>query len=117
MPTITTKDGIEIFYKIGVPGRHIVFSHGWPPSSDDWGRAAAVFFRQGYRSSPMTGAANRLSTVPAPIADDTDHYADVLARLVAHLDPGKRHPCRPFHRWRRRCCCHSSAWRKPRWPR
>ena len=30
MPTITTKDGIEIFYKDWGSGQPIVFSHGWP---------------------------------------------------------------------------------------
>ena len=32
MPTITTKDGTEIFYKDWGSGQPIVFSHGWPLS-------------------------------------------------------------------------------------
>ncbi len=36
MPTITTKDGVEIFYKDCGSGQRIVFSHGWPLSADDW---------------------------------------------------------------------------------
>ena len=36
MPTIVTKDGTEIFYKDWGTGQPIVFSHGWPLSSDDW---------------------------------------------------------------------------------
>ena len=35
MPTITTKDGTEIFYKDWGSGQLIVFSHGWPLSADD----------------------------------------------------------------------------------
>ena len=35
MGTITTTDGIEIFYKDWGSGQPIVFSHGWPLSSDD----------------------------------------------------------------------------------
>ena len=34
MPTITTKDGIEIFHKDWGTGQPIVFSHGWPLSAD-----------------------------------------------------------------------------------
>ena len=30
MPTITTPDGTEIFYKDWGTGQPIVFSHGWP---------------------------------------------------------------------------------------
>lgn len=36
MPTITTPDGVEIFYKDWGSGQPIVFSHGWPLSADDW---------------------------------------------------------------------------------
>jgi non-heme chloroperoxidase len=35
MPTITTLDGTEIFYKDWGQGQPIVFSHGWPLSADD----------------------------------------------------------------------------------
>ena len=42
MPTITTKDGVEIFYKDWGSGQPIVFSHGWPLSADDWDNADAV---------------------------------------------------------------------------
>jgi pimeloyl-ACP methyl ester carboxylesterase len=36
MSTITTTDGVEIFYKDWGTGQPIVFSHGWPLSADDW---------------------------------------------------------------------------------
>ena len=36
MSTVTTKDGVEIFYKDWGQGQPIVFHHGWPLSSDDW---------------------------------------------------------------------------------
>jgi non-heme chloroperoxidase len=49
MSTITTKDGIEIFYKDWGSGQPIVFSHGWPLSADDWDPQLMFFLKQGYR--------------------------------------------------------------------
>jgi non-heme chloroperoxidase len=43
MSTITTKDGVTIFFKDWGSGQPIVFSHGWPLSSDDWD-AQMMFF-------------------------------------------------------------------------
>ncbi|HWA99571.1 MAG TPA: alpha/beta hydrolase [Pirellulales bacterium] len=36
MGMITTKDGTNIYYQDWGAGQPIVFSHGWPLSSDDW---------------------------------------------------------------------------------
>ena len=33
---VTTKDGVEIFYKDWGSGQPIMFHHGWPLSADDW---------------------------------------------------------------------------------
>jgi non-heme chloroperoxidase len=49
MPTITTTDGIEIFCKDWGSGQPIVFSHGWPLSSDDWDNQTLFFLQHGYR--------------------------------------------------------------------
>ena len=49
MPTITTKDGVEIFYKDWGKGQPIVFSHGWPLSSDDWDTQMLFFLNHGFR--------------------------------------------------------------------
>jgi non-heme chloroperoxidase len=49
MSTITTKDGVTIFYKDWGSGTPIVFSHGWPLSSDDWDAQLLFFLNHGYR--------------------------------------------------------------------
>jgi non-heme chloroperoxidase len=43
VPIITTKDGVEIFYKDWGSGQPIVFSHGWPLSADDWDNQMLFF--------------------------------------------------------------------------
>ena len=49
MPTITTKDGTQIFYKDWGTGQPIVFSHGWPLTADDWDGQMLFFGQHGYR--------------------------------------------------------------------
>jgi non-heme chloroperoxidase len=85
MPTITTQDGTEIFYKDWGAGQPIVFSHGWPLSSDDWDPQMMFFLQHGYRVIAHDRRGHGRS---AQVADghDMDHYADDLAALVAHLD-------------------------------
>ena len=65
MPTITTKDGVEIFYKDWGKGQPIVFSHGWPLSADDWDGQMLFFLNHGFESSPMTAAATAGPARPA----------------------------------------------------
>ena len=49
LPAITTKDGVELFYKDLGKGQPIVFSHGWPLSADDWDNQMLFFLGKGYR--------------------------------------------------------------------
>jgi non-heme chloroperoxidase len=49
MPTVTTKDGVDIFYKDWGTGQPIVFSHGWPLSADDWDAQMLFFLGKGFR--------------------------------------------------------------------
>ena len=47
MGTITTNDGVEIFYKDWGSGQPIVISHGCPLSSDDTGAQMMFFLQHG----------------------------------------------------------------------
>jgi len=49
MPTITTKDGADIFYKDWGTGRPVVFSHGWPLNADAWDPQLNMVAGNGYR--------------------------------------------------------------------
>ncbi len=83
--TITTKDGVQIFYKDWGSGQPIVFSHGWPLSSDDWDAQMLFFLHQGFRVIAHDRRGHGRSTQVAT-GHDMDHYADDLAALTAHLD-------------------------------
>jgi non-heme chloroperoxidase len=85
MSTITTKNGVEIFYKDWGEGQPIVFSHGWPLSADDWDAQMMFFVNHGYRVIAHDRRGHGRS---AQVSDghDMDHYADDLAALTAHLD-------------------------------
>jgi non-heme chloroperoxidase len=85
MPTITTKDGVEIFYKDWGSGQPIVFSHGWPLSADDWDAQMLFFLQHGYRVIAHDRRGHGRSTQTGD-GHDMDHYADDLAALTAHLD-------------------------------
>ena len=49
MPTITTKDGTQIYYKDWGTGQPMVFSHGWPLTADAWDAQMFFFGQHGYR--------------------------------------------------------------------
>jgi non-heme chloroperoxidase len=85
MPTIKTKDGIEIFYKDWGKGQPIVFSHGWPLSSDDWDAQMLFFLRHDYRVIAHDRRGHGRSTQVWD-GHDMDHYADDLAAMTTYLD-------------------------------
>jgi non-heme chloroperoxidase len=78
MATITTKDGTTIFYKDWGKGQPIVFSHGWPLSSDDWDAQMLFFGQHGYRviAHDRRGHGRSMQTWDG---NDMDTYADDLA--------------------------------------
>jgi len=85
MSTIKTEDGVEIFYKDWGKGQPIVFSHGWPLSSDDWDAQMLFFLQHGYRVIAHDRRGHGRSSQMSD-GHDMDHYADDLAALTAHLD-------------------------------
>jgi non-heme chloroperoxidase len=87
MGTITTKDGVEIFYKDWGPGnaQPIVFHHGWPLSSDDWDAQMLYFVDKGYRVIAHDRRGHGRSSQVGD-GHDMDHYAADIAAVVEHLD-------------------------------
>ncbi|MBS0418918.1 MAG: alpha/beta hydrolase [Proteobacteria bacterium] len=83
--TITTKDGVTIYYKDWGSGQPIVFSHGWPLSADDWDAQLLFFVNKGFRVIAHDRRGHGRSTQVAD-GHDMDHYADDLAALTAHLN-------------------------------
>jgi len=85
MDTVTTKDGVTIFYKDWGTGQPIVFSHGWPLTADDWDTQMTFFLSKGFRVIAHDRRGHGRSTQVAT-GHDMDHYADDLAALTAHLN-------------------------------
>jgi non-heme chloroperoxidase len=87
MSTVTTKDGVTIFYKDWGPknAQPIVFHHGWPLSADDWDTQMLYLLGKGYR---VVAHDRRGHGRSSQVSDghDMDHYAADAAAVVAHLD-------------------------------
>jgi non-heme chloroperoxidase len=86
MGYVTTKDGVEIFYKDWGPrdAQVIFFHHGWPLSADDWDAQMLFFLAHGFR---VVAHDRRGHGRSAQVWDghDMDHYADDVAAVVNHL--------------------------------
>jgi len=83
--TMTTQDGVRIFFKDWGSGQPIVFSHGWPLSADDWDTQMLFFLSHGFRVIAHDRRGHGRSTQTAD-GHDMNHYADDLAELTAHLN-------------------------------
>lgn len=87
MGYVTTKDGVDIFYKDWGPqdAQVLFFHHGWPLSSDDWDTQLLFFLGQGYR---VVAHDRRGHGRSSQVWDghDMDHYADDVAEVVKHLN-------------------------------
>ncbi|ANP86151.1 alpha/beta fold hydrolase [Rhizobium leguminosarum] len=87
MSTVTTKDGVEIYYKDWGPksAQPIMFHHGWPLCSDDWDAQMLFFLEKGYRVVAHDRRGHGRSTQVGD-GHDMDHYAADAAAVVEHLD-------------------------------
>jgi non-heme chloroperoxidase len=87
MTSVTTKDGVRIFYKDWGPksGQPIVFHHGWPLCSDDWDAQMLHFVGKGYRVIAHDRRGHGRSSQVGE-GHDMDHYAADAAAVVDHLD-------------------------------
>jgi non-heme chloroperoxidase len=85
MCSFTTRDGAEIYYKDWGTGRSVVFSHGWPLSSDAFEDQMFFLAKHGFRCIAHDRRGHGRSSQPWD-GNDMDHYADDLAELLTHLD-------------------------------
>ena len=87
MGTITTKDGVEIFFKDWGPkeAQPVVFHHGWPLSADDWDAQMLFFLAKGYRVIAHDRRGHGRSSQVSD-GHDMDHYATDAAAVADHLD-------------------------------
>src|SRR5260221_7663501 len=85
MNSITTRDGTLLYYKDWGKGQPIVFSHGWPLSSDAFEDQMFFFASHGYRCIAHDRRGHGRSSQPWN-GNDMDTYADDLAELVQKLD-------------------------------
>jgi non-heme chloroperoxidase len=85
MPTFTTRDGAEIYYKDWGEGQPVVFSHGWPLQADAWEDQMVFLSQHGYRTIAHDRRGHGRSSQPWN-GNDMDTYADDLATLTESLD-------------------------------
>ncbi|MGO8505398.1 alpha/beta fold hydrolase [Rhizobium leguminosarum] len=87
MTSITTSDGVQLFYKDWGPksAQPIVFHHGWPLSSDDWDNQMLFFLGKGFRVIAHDRRGHGRSSQVSD-GHDMDHYASDIAAMIDYLD-------------------------------
>ncbi|MBD9488163.1 alpha/beta fold hydrolase [Ensifer sp. ENS11] len=87
MTSITTSDGVQLFYKDWGPksAQPIVFHHGWPLSSDDWDNQMLFFLSKGFRVIAHDRRGHGRSSQVSD-GHDMDHYASDVAAMIDYLD-------------------------------
>jgi non-heme chloroperoxidase len=85
MPTITTKDGTDIYYKDWGKGPVVLFSHGWPLNADSWEAQMLHLASNGFRCIAHDRRGHGRSSQPWD-GNEMDTYADDLASVIETLD-------------------------------
>ncbi|MCM7276641.1 alpha/beta hydrolase [Enterobacter bugandensis] len=87
MAFVTTKDGVNIYYKDWGPkeAQPIVFHHGWPLSADDWDNQMLFFLAEGCRVIAIDRRGHGRSDQVSE-GHDMDHYAADASAVVESLD-------------------------------
>jgi len=85
MPTLTVKDGTQIYYKDWGKGQPLCFHHGWPLSADDWDAQMMFFLERGFRVIAHDRRGHGRST-QTDTGNEMDTYAADVNELVLKLD-------------------------------
>jgi non-heme chloroperoxidase len=85
MSTITTKDGVELYYKDWGEGPAVTFSHGWPLNADAWDGQMLFLAQNGFRVVAHDRRGHGRSS-QASSGNDMNGYADDLAAVIEALD-------------------------------
>ncbi|UNZ53045.1 alpha/beta fold hydrolase [Agrobacterium tumefaciens] len=85
MSIFITTDGARLFYKDWGAGQPILFSHGWPLSSDAWDQQMLFFSQNGFRVIAHDRRSHGRSDQTFD-GNHMDQYADDLAELIETLD-------------------------------
>jgi pimeloyl-ACP methyl ester carboxylesterase len=85
MPTLTVRDGAEIYYKDWGAGPVVFFSHGWPLSADMWDYQMMFLASKGFRVIAHDRRGFGRSSQPWD-GYDYDTFADDIAAVLDHLD-------------------------------
>jgi len=91
MSTITTTDGTPIYYKDWGTGQPVVFSHGWPLTSDAWDSQMEFFASRGFRCIAHDRRGHGRSGQTVPIGPSALISSTLVKGATLKVYPGFDH--------------------------